>query len=442
MPDSTGDQRAAQRAALQESLRATTRIEAKGEPKIGIDEFMSVCERFGLSRSALAQIRAVVEKEDWGAGPFLANYYSNLSETKVQAYERAAREIFGVDYAIAVSSGTGALHAAMVGVGVKAGAEVICPAIGFFATANTVALCGGTPVFCDVDESLHMDPAKIEPLVTSRTVAVAPTCVMGGIYDIGAIMEVAGKHGLKVVEDCAQSCGATYKGKYAGAFGDYGCFSISAYKVVGGGEGGLLLAKTEELWERASQVIECGGLWRPDRFAPSRYEGELFPGTNYRMSELEAAVDVVQLGKMPAAVARFRTAKRRILERLERFREIAPQRSNDPGGEVGYTLRFFPETRELSELIVEGLQAAQLNASTRGKQGAPDWHIYSYMYPLQDQCRIHRGDCPIADEFFDRMVSVGVNQWYTEDDCLHVAERINTVLGKYCTPDANAKPWL
>jgi 8-amino-3,8-dideoxy-alpha-D-manno-octulosonate transaminase len=434
-------QRDTQRAALRSSTTAVTRIQAKGKPKIGVEEFMSLCERFGFSKATLKKLRAVVVKEDWGQGPFLANYYSGLKETKVQAFERVARTIFGVNYAIGVSSGTAALHSAFVAAGVGPGTEVICPAIGFFATANVVDLVGAKPVFCDVDESLHMDPAKVERLITDRTVAVVPTHVMGGVCDMDAIMRIARKHNLKVVEDCAQSCGGTYRGKYVGTFGDLGCFSISAYKIVGGGEGGLVVTNDKRLWERASQLAECGGLWRPDRFALPRYEGELFTGTNYRMSELEAAIDVVQLKKMPATVKRSHAVKMRILKRLKRFKEITPQVLNDPDGDVGYLLRFFPETVELGQKIVEGLRGRGINAAMRGKNAPPDWHIYCYMYPLTQKHGVRRGDCPVADDLFDRVIAIWLNQWHSASDCRQIADYINATLSECCTPDQKAPQW-
>ena len=452
-----------EKLALQGGMKAVTRLEGRGEPKIGIEEFMAIAERFGFSGPARRRIRQAIAAEDWGGGPFLANYYSGLPESKVQAFERTARELFGSEYAIGVSSGTGALHAAFVAAGVGAGTEVICPAIGFFATASAVVMARGVPVFCDVDESLGMDPRKIARLVNRRTVAIAPTHVMGSVCDMAGIMKVARRHGLRVVEDCAQSCGGRFHGRYVGTIDDLGCFSISAYKIVGGGEGGLVLANKKRLWERASQLVEAGGLWRPVRFAPPRYEGELFCGTNYRLSELEAAVDVVQLGRMEATVRRFRKVRRAVVSRLRTFREIAPQRLNDPEGEVGYSLRFFPETIELAERITAALRAEGISCGTRGRKPGPDWHIYHSMYPVLlkaspggDGCpfgcprylkrgkpvQYRRGDCPVADDLFDRMVSVGLNQWYTPRDCRQIAEGINKVLGAYCTRDTAARGWL
>jgi dTDP-4-amino-4,6-dideoxygalactose transaminase len=452
-----------QELALRGGLKAVSRIEGKGEPKIGVEEFMAVAKRFGFGRETLGRIRGAVDAEDMGGGPFLANYYSNLKETAVQAFERIARETFGVKYAIGVSSGTGALHAAFVAAGVGPGTEVICPAIGFMATAAAVVTAKGIPIFCDVDESLSMDPKKIEAVITPRTVAIAPTCVMGSVPDMRGIVRVARKHKLKVVEDCAQSCGATFKSEYVGTFGDLGCFSISAYKIVGAGEGGLILTNEKRLWERAQQLAECGGLWRPDRFAAPRYDGELFCGTNYRMSEIEAAIDGVQLKRMPATVKRFRTAKQRILKRLKTFREITPQKLNDPDGEVGYLMRFYPETFELGGRIVEALNAEGVRAGMRGPSGWPDWHQYSMMYPIickrgstdvncPFECPVYReaggqveysrGDCPVADDLYDRAIGIGLNQWYTAADCRNIARGINKVLSAYCTEDPAATPWL
>ena len=456
------DSRERESRALQGSLQAVTRIEGKGEPKIGTEEFMAVAERFGFKPDALERIRAAVSDDDLGDGPFLANYYAPLDETRVQAFERVARETFGTRYAIGSSSGTGALHAAFVAVGVGPGTEVICPAIGFYATAAAVAMANGVPVFCDVDESLSMDPAKIDALVTDRTVALAPTCVMGSVPDMDPIIAAAQRHSLKVVEDCAQTCGGQYRGQYVGTLGDIGCFSISAYKIVGGGEGGLFITDDQRLYDRAQCLAEGGGLWRPNRFAPPRYEGELFVGTNYRMSELEAAVDVVQLGKMNQIVGRFRQVKRQLCAELGTYRQITPQKLNDADGEAGYNLRFFPDTIERGEKIVEALKVQNIGANMRGHEGGPDWHIYHDMYPLTmrtgataHSCSFNcpryrdaagertyaRGDCPVADDLYDRVITIGLNQWYTPEDCRNVGQAIDRALALHCTEDADGAPW-
>ncbi|MGE5532071.1 MAG: DegT/DnrJ/EryC1/StrS family aminotransferase, partial [Bacteroidota bacterium] len=253
------------------------------------------------------------------------------------------------------------------------------------------------------------------------------------------------------------------KGQYVGTFGDIGIFSISAYKIVGGGEGGMLITNNEKMYDAASILFEGGGLTRPVRFAPERYPGELFVGTNYRMSELEAAMDAVQLKKMPALFKRFHNSKVRILSQLKTYKEIVPQQLNDVDGEIGYQLRFFPENFELGKKIVAALNAEGVGCGMRGESDVPDWHIYHYMYPLVlqkgapgDDCPFgcerykkaggkadySKGTCPVADDLFCRMIGIGLNQWYSASDCKHIAGAINKVLDAYCTPDPKGKKWL
>jgi 8-amino-3,8-dideoxy-alpha-D-manno-octulosonate transaminase len=444
-------------------MRAVSTLQGHGKPKIGVEEFMSIAERFGFSKKSLVKIRQIVTKEEWGQGPFLANYYSGLKESKVQTFERRSREIFGVKHAIAVSSGTASLHCAFVAAGVGPGTEVICPAIGFMATSCAVVLAGGVPIFCDVDDSLTLNPKKIEAHITPRTVAIAPTCTLGNVYDMDPILKVARKHNLKVVEDCAQSCGATYKGRPVGTLGDLGCFSIAAYKIVGGGEGGLILTQNDLLADRVQQVSEAGGLWRPDRFAPPRYPGELFAGTNYRMSELEGAVDVPQINKMKSTVKRFNTVKRRIIGQLKTYTEIVPQRLIDVEGEVGYSLRFYPANADLGGRITAALQAEGIPCGIRGNNTPPDWHLYSDMYPVilkmsatKNGCSYHcpryleagghveyrKGDCPVAEDLYNRVITIQLNQWLTAGDCRIYAKTINQVLSAFCKEDPAARPWV
>lgn len=455
---------AAQTLAIHGGPKAFPAVEGKMQHKIGVEEFLSVAERFGFSPEALARIQAVVSDDDLAPSPHLGRYYSNYpKETKGAAFQRLACELFGVKYALGVSSGTAALHCAFIAAGVGPGTEVIVPAIGFYATAAMVVMAKGVPIFCDVDESLGMDPAKLEALITPRTVAIAPTHVMGSVCDLAPILAIARKHKLKVIEDCAQSPGGKYRGQSVGTWGDLGCFSISSYKIIGGGEGGLILTNDERLFARVNQFAEAGGLWRPVRFAPPRWEGELFNGVNYRMSELEAAVDVVQLQKLTKIVERYHRVKMEILSQLQTYDEITPQKLNDPDGEIGYLLRFFPATFALGEQIVKALNAEGIACGMRSADAKPDWHVYADMFPITlktgsmsadrpfdlpeyrargGQVEYGKGLCPVADDLFQRNISIPLNQWYSPGDCRNIAAGINKVFSAYCTPDNQARPWL
>ena len=411
------------------------KIEGQSQPKIGIEEFMSIAERFGFSKAGLRRIRGAARLADLGPGPNLARWACPYpTQTKGDAFEKLACRKFGVTYARGASSGTGALHSAMAALGVGPGVEVIVPAIGFLATSAVVVTLGGKPVFCDVDDSLQIDPTKIEALITPRTVAIAPTHWLGGVCDLAPILRLARARKIKVIEDCAQAPGGKYRGRYVGSLGDIGCFSISAYKIIGGGEGGLIITSDQRLWERANQFMECGGLWRlPGRFDPPRYKGELFCGTNYRLSELEAAVDLVQLKKLDGVVLRNHANHHRVRAGLQSFREIRLQKLNDPNGVVGYYLGLFPADRALSLAIAGDLRAAGLGIWARGPNPGPDWHLATEMLPLREYVPT-KDTCPVAEDLFNRAVLVGMNQWWTAGDCRRVAATINEVLAKHCTP--------
>ena len=451
--------------AINGGPKAFRKMTGKPQPKIGAEDFMSVVERFGLKPAVERRIRALVSDDSFrGNGPNLARYYTafpNDVPPKGVQFEQLACRKFGVKHALGISSGTGALHAAFVGVGVGPGTEVICPGLGFAATSFAVTLAGGVPIFCDVDESMQIDPTRIEALITPRTVAVAPTHHWSNVADMAPVMKIARKHKLKVVEDCAQGPGAKYRGKYVGSIGDVGCFSISAYKIIGAGEGGLVITNDTRTFDRIRQLAESGGLWRPDRFAVPRYAGELFPGTNYRMSEMEAAVDLVQLGKMDAICNRSRAVSRRIRKQLQTFAEIHPQTVNDADGYIGYQLRFFPATYELAGQITAALRAEGIGASHRGRDHKPDWHVACDMLPVmlkashtpggsvfEDPRWLKRGGrvdyrnaCPVAKDLYAREITIHLDQWLSPADCDAIAKGLNKVLAAYCTPDRKAKGW-
>lgn len=415
------------------------------QPKIGVEELFAIAQRFGVKPEAMERLRSAISNDDLqGNGPNLAAYDNTFPKPSSGSKMAAlAQQLFDSPFALPVSSGTGALHAAMVAVGAGPGKDVIVPATGFMATAAAVAISGATPVFCDVDESMQMDPQKLEACITPNTVAVVPTHHFSMVADMAPILDIARKHDLLVIEDCAQSPGAKYKGKFVGTIGDIGCFSISAYKIIGGGEGGMVLARDQRLFDRICQLVECGGLWRQDRFAPARYEGELFAGTNYRMSDLEATVNVVQLQKLEAVVTRTRKVYQRIVGQLIPVRDVRPQKINDRDGLVGYQLRFFPATHELSQKISAALCAEGVSASTRGLHGQPDWHLCSEMFPMRPSLKPHsRADqCPVGMDLFRKEVAISVDQWMTEADCDAMAAAINKVLMAYSMPDETAPVW-
>ena len=207
---------------------------------------------------------------------------------EVQKFEQEFAAYTGTKHAVAVNTGTAALHLALAALGVGPGDEVITVSLTFIATAEAVTAVGATPVFVDVDPiSYTMDPAQLEAAITPRTRAIIPVDLYGQVADMDPILEIAGRHGIPVIEDACQAHGAKYKGRKAGTFGVAGCFSFYPGKNLGAcGEGGALTTDDSELAHRVR-------LWR-DHGSSKRYE-HIFSGHNMRMEGLQGGFLSVKL---------------------------------------------------------------------------------------------------------------------------------------------------
>lgn len=299
----------------------TSPITFEGTPlnKIGVEEFDELADLWGYSPAVREKMRELLETETVDS-PHLARYYGTRP-SKVSSLEDYSRELFGVKHTLAVNSGTSALNAAYVGCGIGPGDEVIVPGYTFIATPVAVLTAKAIPVVAEIDDSLTMDPADVEKKITPRTKAIVPVHMLGLSADMDAIMAIARKHGLIVIEDAAQACAGKYKGRFLGTIGDAGIFSISSFKRVGGGEGGMVLTNDGRIFARAKMFHDAAAAWRPDRYRAEEHAGDLFYGQNYRMSELEGAVNLVQMKKSTELVERLSANSRRVLSAARRVRK-------------------------------------------------------------------------------------------------------------------------
>lgn len=213
-----------------------------------------------------------------------------VSGPKVAEFERLFAGYIGVKHAVAVNSGTAALHAALASVGVVPGDEVIVPALSFFATVEAVLHQNAVPVFADISlDNFCMDPSDLERRITPRTKAVIPVHYFGHAAEMDTISEIAERHGIVVIEDCAQAHGTEYRGKRVGSIGDLGAFSFYATKHMTTGEGGAITTNSAE-WAEKLRMFRSHGL-------KGRNEHVIL-GYNFRMTEMAAAMGIVQLGKL------------------------------------------------------------------------------------------------------------------------------------------------
>ncbi len=225
-----------------------------------------------------------------------------------RAFEREFADYVGQPYGIALCNGTVALELALLALGVGEGDEVIVPSRTFIATASCAVMRGARPIVVDIDPvSQNMDPDAVEAAVTPKTRAIIAVHLGGWPCDMDRIVDIARRHSLYVIEDCAQAHGAEYRGRPVGSFGDAAAFSFCQDKIMTtGGEGGMLLLRDEAAWCRAWAYKDHGKdhelVFRHDHPPGHRWLHTSF-GTNWRMTEMQAAIGRIQLGKLPAWLA-------------------------------------------------------------------------------------------------------------------------------------------
>jgi perosamine synthetase len=228
---------------------------------------------------------------------------------EVAAFEQEFSELVSGAHCVAVNSGTSALHLALIATGIGPGDEVLVPSFTFAASGNSVALAGATPVFVDIDPATFcIDAAAAETAVTERTRAIMPVHLYGHPADMDAVLALAARHDLQVVEDAAQAHAASWGGKPVGSFGAAGCFSFYPTKNMTSGEGGLVSTPSADI-ERMLRLLRNQGMER-------RYENEVI-GFNTRMTDLHAAIGRVQLTKLPAWTEQRQANARFLDENLE-----------------------------------------------------------------------------------------------------------------------------
>jgi 8-amino-3,8-dideoxy-alpha-D-manno-octulosonate transaminase len=296
-----------------------------------------------------------------------------------------------------------------------------------------------------------MDPDDVERKITPRTKALMPVHMRGAACNMDRIMEIAKKHNLAVIEDNAQACGGSYKGKKLGSFGECGCLSFQYYKIITTGEGGMLLTDSEDLYIKAQSVHDSAACWRPDRFAPARFPGELFYGYDFRMSEVAGAIGLAQLNKLPKLLENMRKNKHRITSQLEDLipKGITPRRQNDPDGETGICIIFYVPTAEICTKFVKALEAEGVAVEHCYHKEVYDWHVahhWDHMikqvtptpdgYPYKDPARkgepvSYENLCPQSADLLSRAVHIDVPPQMSEEDCDMIATAIRKVAVAY-----------
>lgn len=249
----------------------------------------------------------------------LFRYYGPNLLRRTDAFEDRFADLVGTRHAVAVSSGTAALAAALVGLGIPAGAGVVIPAVTFVGCVNAVVWARGVPIFAEVDDTLTLDPTTLEERITDRTFAIMPVHLANVAADLDPLLTVARRYGLRVLEDAAQAAGVRYRGRRVGSVGDAGAFSFQMEKNITAGEGGAVTTSDPLVHQRVQQYQDQGG-----QFTTSRGEErggqavEPIVGANLRMTELAAALLAVQMERLDPMLERLRGIARYVRAELDR----------------------------------------------------------------------------------------------------------------------------
>jgi 8-amino-3,8-dideoxy-alpha-D-manno-octulosonate transaminase len=355
--------------------------------------------------------------------------------TRVATFEVELCRRMRSRYALAVTSGTAALEVALAGLGIGPGDEVIVPALNFISSPETVLRLGAIPVFAEVDEGFGLDPHDVARRITPRTRAVMPLHVHGAACRIDAVMEVARRHGLRVLENGAWSCGATYQGRAIGTFGDAGIYSLQSVKVITAGEGGVVLTGDPTVYERAYRYHDHGNFRLsaipqsldapPDGPTTAPTLGP-FIGAAFRMNEITGALALAQLRKLDNLLERTQRTQRAILAGLRDLLADAPftlRDVPDPDGDCGIAIGLIFRDAEQAQRYQAALRAEGVPLSTL--YGAKPVYTLPQMQSLQ----------PVWTNGASLLHGSGLSPSYEGSLCPRTEDLMRRVLMLSVTPD-------
>ena len=252
-----------------------------------------------------------------------------------EKFEKRLGAMVGAKHALTVNGGTSALICALAAAGIGPGDEVLVPAYTWIATAAAPVAVGAVPILVDIDESLTVDPKDLEKKITPYTRAIIPVHMLNLPCDMDAILEIAKKHNLLVIEDACQAVGVKYKEQYCGAMGDAGAFSFNRYKNINIGEGGALLTNDDRIYARARNYHDLGSSARSHG---ETYNEPVFVGLNMRATEMEGAMLNVQLSKLEPMLNRWRKRRAIMADVLSNSKAFRISPHHDPANAVSLTI--------------------------------------------------------------------------------------------------------
>lgn len=349
----------------------------------------------------------------------------------IDAAERKLEETIGVKHAVLCSSGTAALHIACLAADLQEGDELITTPITFAASANCAFYCGAKPVFADIDpETYQLDPARVEEKITPRTKVVVAVDFAGQSVDEDRFLALKEKYGFTYIEDGAHVIGTTYRGRMNGSFADMTTLSFHPVKTICGGEGGAVLTDSDEFYEKLL-LYRTHGITRDPKFMEHEPDGpwyyeQVALSTNYRITDMQAALISSQLDKLP----RFAAGKRELLriynEAFSRLPSLRIQKEIPESDSVRhlYVLRLNPEHISIDRRqFFDAMAAENIICNVH--------YIPVYWFPYYEKQGYRRGLCPNAEQYYEEAITIPFYYSMTEGDVRDVIHAVTRICNYY-----------
>lgn len=336
----------------------------------------------------------------------------------VKEFQQGFADYCGCKYGLACSNGTVTLHLALIALGIKPGDEVIMPTLTYIATANAVRMVGATPVFVESDpDTWNVSPEAIEKAITPKTKAIIPVHLYGLSCDMTAIMDIANKHNIPVVEDAAEAHGAKWDGKVVGSMGAIGSFSFFGNKIITCGEGGMIVTNDEELFETMKLYHSQGVDPKQKRY------WHLVSGFNYRMTNMQAAVGLAQLEDIEWHKAQRRrvagTYNKLFKEKLDGLVKV--QRVDDPENHV-----YWMNCIMLTDKVKKDRDQVMAEMEEKNIEMRPLFYPMHVMPPFEDKSVTF----PIAEKIGSRGICLPTHAGMDESKIEYVVDSLEEILTK------------
>jgi perosamine synthetase len=340
---------------------------------------------------------------------------------KVEAFERALAAVAGVKYAVAVNSGTSALHLLIRALDISPGDEVITTPFSFIASTNCILFERATPVFVDIEpETLCIDPALVERAITPRTKAILAVDVFGYPANLPAIAEIAKRHGLRLIEDSAESLGSTLGGQPCGSFGDAGIFAFYPNKQITTGEGGAVVTDDARIAELCRSMADQG------RGAEGAWLHHVRLGYNYRLDEMSAALGLSQLARLDEIVAARARVAGWYVDALADVNEVVLPKVADNVG-----MSWFVFVIRLAERFSRADRDRVLARLRAREIGCRDYFTPIHLQPyIREALGTHEGQFAVTEQVCDRTIALPFYSQMTQQDVHLVGDALRSSLGR------------